>query len=238
MKVYGYARVSTEDQAKEGISLDAQKHKIRAFAELHGLDLVDIIQDVASAKTLKREGMQKLLEKVKNRETDGIIVFKLDRLTRVTKDLLFLMEDHFKEIAFYSVSEAIDTKTPFGRFFITLSGALAQMERENTADRTSSIMAFKEEKGEHIGHAPFGYDIVEKKLVKNEGEQSIIAKIIRWKRDGLSLRAIAEKLNQKGIKTKRGSLSWSHRTLSYILKKRKVHRKNVDNESNGDGLTD
>lgn len=228
LKIYGYVRVSTEDQAKEGISLDAQSHKIKAFADLHGLELLGIIEDIASAKTLKRQGMKKLLDIVQKNETDGIVVYKLDRLTRSTKDLLFLMEDHFKNIAFFSVSEAIDTKTPFGRFFLTLSGALAQMERENTAERTASIMAFKEEKGEHIGHAPYGYDILDKKLIKNPQEQEIIAKIIRWKREGLSLRAIAEKLNKKGIKTKRGSLTWSHKTLAYLLQKRKVHRKSIE----------
>lgn len=233
LKVYGYVRVSTEDQAKEGISLDAQKHKISQFAELHGLNLIAIIQDIASAKTLKRAGMKILLDKVKNHETEGIIVYKLDRLTRSTKDLLFLMEDHFKNIAFFSVSEAIDTKTPFGRFFLTLSGALAQMERENTADRTASIMAYKEEKGEHIGHTPYGFDILNKKLVKNNKEQAVINKILRWKREGLSLRVIAEKLNKANIPTKRGKPTWSHKTLGYLLKNRRSYKKNKEEEKNG-----
>ena len=83
LKAYGYARVSTEEQAKEGISLEAQQAKIKVFATLHDLDILEIITDEGvSGKDLERPGLRKLLELVQNREGEAVIVYKLDRLSR------------------------------------------------------------------------------------------------------------------------------------------------------------
>lgn len=81
MKCIGYSRVSTEDQAREGVSLDNQELKIMTYAELNGMELVDLIRDEGvSGKSLDRQGIKKVLEMVRARQIDAIIVYKLDRL--------------------------------------------------------------------------------------------------------------------------------------------------------------
>jgi predicted site-specific integrase-resolvase len=89
MKAAGYIRVSTEDQAKEGVSLENQKAKIRAYAELKDLELTEIIEDAGiSAKNLRRPGMQRVLQLARSGEIKAVIVFKLDRMFRSTVDAL------------------------------------------------------------------------------------------------------------------------------------------------------
>ena len=98
LRAYGYVRVSTEEQAAEGLSLEAQEEKIRAYASFKDLELVEIIRDEgASGKDLNRPGFQELLELVGGKQAEALVVFKLDRLTRNTSDLLHLVEDVFKQ---------------------------------------------------------------------------------------------------------------------------------------------
>src|SRR5262245_308121 len=87
-RVVGYVRVSSEHQADQGVSLQAQEEKIRQYCTLYDLDLVDIVVDAGvSAKTLQREGLQKALAMLENGHADGVVVVKLDRLTRNVADL-------------------------------------------------------------------------------------------------------------------------------------------------------
>ena len=97
MKAVGYIRVSTEEQAREGISLEAQEDKVKKYADLHNLDLVEVIRDEGkSGKDLNREGIQKVISLCKDRSVDHLVVYKMDRLTRRTLDLLTLVEEVFK----------------------------------------------------------------------------------------------------------------------------------------------
>lgn len=221
LKAYGYTRVSTEEQAKEGISLAAQTAKIKAFATLKDLDLTEIITDEGlSGKDLNRPGLQRLLELSKGREAEAVIVYKLDRLSRKTRDLLFLIEDVFKKgnTRFFSLTEQIDTDTAIGKFFLTLMGAMAQMERELIAERTKANLAYKKEQGESLGHIPYGYQRIKGKLVKNELEQRVIRKIKRHKKQGKSYRKIAEMLNRQGVSTRSKDAQWHDSTVWYVLK--------------------
>ena len=96
MRAIGYARVSTDDQAQAGVSLDFQEEKIRAYCVAKDWDLVSLIRDEGqSAKDLKRPGMQRILEGVRKKEFDVVVILKLDRLTRSVKDLGYLVEDVF-----------------------------------------------------------------------------------------------------------------------------------------------
>jgi len=132
IKAVAYCRVSTEEQAKEGISLDNQQDKVRAYATVKDLDLVDIVIDAGvSAKDLKREGLQRVLSMLQSKEAEALIVFKLDRMTRSTKDLLTLVYDVLipQNIALHSISETLDTTNANGRFFLTMLGAMATWVR-------------------------------------------------------------------------------------------------------------
>lgn len=100
MKVIGYVRVSTEEQATQGVSLAAQEAKLRQYRELFGHDLVEVVNDGGqSAKTLNRPGLQSALAALKNGQADGLLVLKLDRLTRSVRDLGELLESYFTKSA-------------------------------------------------------------------------------------------------------------------------------------------
>lgn len=222
LKAYGYIRVSTEEQATEGVSLSAQEEKIQTYASLKGLDLIDVIRDEgASGKDLNRPGLQQLLQMVQAEEAEALIVYKLDRLTRNTSDLLYLVEQVFKQgnTRFFSITEEIDTSSAMGKFFLTIIGAMAQMEREVISERVKTALQYKKQQGHSLGLVPYGSQRIDGKLEKEPEEQKILRRMKRWRREGLSYKAIAERLNQKGIKPRREKASWHPSSVYYILKR-------------------
>ena len=213
MKAIGYIRVSTEDQAREGISLDNQEAKIKAYATLNGLDLVEIVKDAGiSGKTLNRPGIARVLKMIEAREIEAIIVYKLDRLSRKTLDNLTLIESFDSNgIAFHSIMEKIDTKSAQGRFFLTILSALQQMERDLIAERTRDALAHKKAKREWTGRIPFGYRVEDSHLVEDAEAMKTIQKAKRMKTDGKSIRDISEALNL--------SLGYVHKVINTDLRK-------------------
>ncbi len=130
MKAIGYIRISTQEQAKEGISLEAQEDKIRKYAVLHNLSLIEVVRDEGeSGEDLDREGIQKVIALCEKRKVDHLIVYKMDRLTGKTLDLLILIERVFKpnKVQLHSITERIDTSTAQGKFFLTIIGAMPQI---------------------------------------------------------------------------------------------------------------
>lgn len=220
MKAVGYIRVSTEEQAREGISLEAQEDKVKKYADLHNLDLVEVIRDEGkSGKDLNREGIQKVVSLCKDRSVDHLVVYKMDRLTRRTLDLLTLVEEVFKpnKVQFHSISEKVDTSTAQGKFFLTITGAMAQMERDLVSERTKEALQYKISKGENVGSPPLGFLAEDKKLSGIDEELEIVNYIKKLKRKKLSLRQIATRLNEQEVSTKRGG-SWYAGTVRYILR--------------------
>jgi len=217
MKAIGYIRVSTEDQAREGISLDTQKAKIEAYAAINDLELLEIIRDEgASGKDLEREGMAKLLDLVESGKVEAVIVYKLDRLSRRTLDTLNLIENlETKGIAFHSISEKVDTKSATGRFFLTILSAIAQMERDMIAERTKDALAHKKQKGEWTGRVPFGFRIKDNRLVEDPDQIKVIQKAKRLRRSGKSLREISRTLCL--------SLGYVHKALKINLRTAKAN---------------
>ena len=122
MIAVGYVRVSTERQADQGVSLEAQEAKIRAMATVQGVTLTEVIVDGGeSAKSLKRPGLQRLLAMVETGKVQAVIVAKLDRMTRSVKDLCGLLELFEKrKVALVSVAESLDTGSAAGRLVITI----------------------------------------------------------------------------------------------------------------------
>lgn len=221
MKVYGYCRVSTDGQAESGLGLADQEAKIRAYCELYGLELVEIIKDAASGKSLERAGLQSALQALKSGRAEGVIVAKLDRLTRSVKDLGALLEDYFADrFSLFVVSEQIDTRTAAGRLLLNLLTSVAQWERETIGERTKAALKQKRERGEKTGgHVPFGYDADAcGKLTANENEQKAIARIIELRGKGYTYEEIANALNRDGILTKQGKL-WCKASVFKIYKK-------------------
>ncbi len=122
MKAVGYIRVSTEDQAMTGVSLPAQRAKLEAYASLYGLELVRIeVDDGVSAKTLERPALRRALATVDRGEADGLLIAKLDRLSRSVADWDRLIDGYFGERAgkqLWSVADSIDTRTAAGRLVL------------------------------------------------------------------------------------------------------------------------
>jgi DNA invertase Pin-like site-specific DNA recombinase len=212
MKAIGYIRVSTEDQAREGISLENQEAKIRAYASINDFELVEVIRDGgASGKDLEREGVAKLLDLVESGRMEAVIVYKLDRLSRRTLDTLSFIENlESKDIAFHSISEKVDTKSATGKFFLTIISAVAQMERDLIAERTKDALAHKRQKGEWTGRVPFGFRIENNRLAQDPEKIKVIQKAKRLRRSGKSLREISKALCL--------SLGYVHKALKVNLR--------------------
>ena len=223
MRAIGYIRVSTEDQAKDGVSLDNQKSKIKTYCQLKDLDLIGVIEDAGiSAKNLNRPGVQKVIRLAKEKQVDAVVVYKLDRIFRSTVDALETTKKFDKwNIPFHSIVETLDTNSAMGRFFFTLTAALAEMERGIIGERTKSALQHKRANGEKTGgDVPFGYDVDDTgHLAKNKAEQKAIRLIRKLQLKGCSLRSICLQLETKGHRTKTGKANWNPKTVSMILKR-------------------
>jgi site-specific DNA recombinase len=172
--------------------------------------------DGYSAKDLNRPAIQRVIQDVKEKKFDVLVVYRLDRLVRSVIDLHYLLDIFDKHgVKFKSVTEVFDTTTAMGRFFITLVGAMSQWERENLSERVKMGLERRFMEGNRHGVAPFGYDDVDGRLVVNRDEAEIVKWIFRtYKRHGMH--KIAHKLNQQGIKTKTG-VQWQDAQIHYIL---------------------
>ena len=224
MKAIGYIRVSTEEQAKEGISLDNQASRIKAYCDSQDWKLVKVFSDEGSSgKDMKREGLKNLVSFLEVDHVDVVVVYKTDRLTRKQRHLYQLLEDTFakKGIGFKSVTESFDTTTAVGKGFLGMLGVFAQLEGDLISERTKEALRYKKEKGELVGSPPLGFEAIKKELKKNDDELEIVAEIFKLRNDyrgknKLSLREIAGKLNRNGFRTKKDK-GFSHKTVSYVL---------------------
>lgn len=221
MKVIGYVRVSTEEQATTGVSLDAQRARLKMYAELHELELVAVIEDAGvSAKTLNRPGLQAALAALDAGEAEGLLVVKLDRLTRSVRGLADLLEQYFgTRFALHSVAERVDTSSAAGRMILNIMTTVAQFEREAISERTSHALQYKMAQGEHIGAPPMGYALVDGKLEEIPEELETVKRIRELRAQGLVLRDIAAQLEAESRRTKRGGTRWHSQTVNRILQR-------------------
>jgi site-specific DNA recombinase len=183
-RTVAFLRVSTEKQADRGVSLDAQRAKVAAYAELYDLDVVKVIVDAGvSAKTLDRPGLGRALAMLRTGKAEALLVVKLDRLTRSVRDLGELVERHFApgKSALLSVGEQIDTRSAAGRLVLNVLASVSQWERDGLA-------------------------LVGGKLVALEGEQAVLAKARALRAGGLSLRAVAGELDRAGLRARTGKV--------------------------------
>lgn len=193
-KAVGYIRVSTTEQAQEGLSLAAQEARIRAYCTAKGWDLLRIYQDAGiSGKSLDRPGVQSLISDLESDGVDVVVVLKLDRLTRSVRDLGSLIDDLFKGRALATVQEGLDTSTASGEFVLNMLGAVAQWERKAVGERTATVLRYKRERGEWVGRIPYGFKIEKGRLVEDPEKIANIKKMKKAHRRGQSVRKIAER---------------------------------------------
>ena len=215
----GYIRVSTRDQAESGASLESQRTKIEAYAVLHDLELVEVIEDAGfSAKSLDRPGMAELLRLIRGRKVGVVIIAKLDRITRSVRDLGELI-DLFQRsgVEFASVADHIDTSTASGRLVLNVMGSVSQWEREAIGERTSEALAVMRSNGRRISrHAPYGYRLYGQGWIEDDREQEAISLMRQLRAEGLSLRRIAQELQTQGFTNRRGG-RLSPQTVANVL---------------------
>ena len=221
MKAIGYIRVSTSGQVEDGVSLDAQEAKVRAWAELNAAEVV-IFRDegISGSRSDNRPGLQDALTMVG--KGDALVVYSLSRLSRSTKDALILAEVlSKKEADLVSLSEKIDTTTAAGKMVFRMLAVLSEFERDQISDRTRFALAHKKANGEKTGgDIPFGYYLDGVHLIEDDNEQKAIALIRDLRAKGYKLQAICWELQREGYKTRRGNLKWQPKTVSRIIERR------------------
>lgn len=219
-----YIRVSTEEQAQQGISLEAQLRSCQAMIQAQGFPLGNTYEDAGvSAKDLRRPALQRLLTDARAGKIGGIVVWKLDRLTRSTRDLLQLTADMDTwGVALTSVQERLDTGGAGGRFTLTMIGALAQLEREQTSERVRAVIRHKQSKGEFCGgHIPPGLRSTgangHRTLESDPEWGPLVAE--SWQRviAGATLLDVASFLTQKGVPPARKGSRWQKSNVSRLL---------------------
>ncbi|NBR26431.1 MAG: recombinase family protein, partial [Micrococcales bacterium] len=178
MKAIGYIRVSTEQQAGEGVSLEAQKAKIEAWCIANDRELVAVYVDAGiSGKSMeKRQGLQKALDDAGRGM--ALVVYSLSRLARSTKDTLTISERLDKAGAdLVSLSERIDTTGAAGKMMFRMLAVLAEFERDVISERTTLALAHKKAMGQKYAPVPFGYQEIEGRLEAVEAEAQLVAEI-------------------------------------------------------------
>ena len=222
MKAIGYIRVSTQGQVDDGVSMDAQEAKVRAWADLNGASEVVIFRDegISGKRSDNRPGLVAALDLVG--KGDALVVYSLSRLSRSTRDTLTIADALAKKDAdLVSLSEKIDTTTAAGKMVFRMLAVLSEFERDQVADRTRFALAHKKANGEKTGgDVPFGYRVRKGKLYLHAGEQKTVRLILDLRGKGLTLRAICRKLEAAGIARKNGSLVWHPQIIADILKRK------------------
>ncbi|MFA5071450.1 MAG: recombinase family protein [Candidatus Pacearchaeota archaeon] len=192
-----YSRVSTEEQAKEGLSVEAQIDKCKSFCDAREWEIFKVYKDAGfSAGTLNRPALELLLRDAQEKRFDIILVYKIDRFSRKLKDLITILEDlKTKNINFTSVTEQIDTTSAMGEAFFQIIGVFAQLERGMVKERVQLSFDRKINLGEALYRAPFGYTYQNKKLVKHPENAEKVKEIFEMWATGISYKDICQKFD-------------------------------------------
>lgn len=224
----GYVRVSTEQQAGEDrYGIDAQKQEILLYANNKGFNIVEWVIDEASGASDDRPGLNKILgdEYVTNPPYEAVIIFKNDRLARDTKlyfYYLYVLEK--KNIKLLSVKEEFVEGNEFANIYRALLQFVAEQERKNIALRTGKGRNMKAACGGYSGgRRPYGYDVVDGRLVINEEERKIVEFVFAEHKKGTPMLAIADKLNKAGFATRKGT-PFLNTSVKSIVSNEKLYR--------------
>jgi len=155
-RVAGYIRVSTEDQAREGFSLDAQATRLRKYCEAKGWSLMHIYKDETSGRETTRPAYRRMMADMG--KWDVLLVVKQDRIHRNVRNFYEMVDElraHGKQFA--SVEESIDTTTAMGWAFIGILAIWAQLESDQISERVRKAMPVARAKNYHLGRPPIGF---------------------------------------------------------------------------------
>lgn len=222
IRVAIYARVSTQEQAVEGTSLDYQADQLTTYCQAQGWTITGKYIDPGyTGKDGERPALKQMLTDAKSRLFDKIVIYKLDRLARKLR-LLLDIEEKLKEhgVSLHSVRETLDTSTAIGRTVFQMLGLVSEWERETIIERTKAgrIQRYKEGCW-GPGRPPFGYTYNRdtKKLIINEKQAGIVRRIYGEYAEGKSMWGIANMLNNEYIPPRRGGKGWRNTSIRDVL---------------------
>ncbi len=218
IRVAIYARVSTEEQAEHGYSIDAQLDTLRTYCQMHQKTVVgEYVDRGVSGKSIEgRFELQRLLRDAERREFDEVLVWKINRISRRMVDLMKIIEILDKhKISFRSFSENFETETAMGKFALQMLGAVGELERNTIVDNVKMGMKQRARMGQWNGGRVLGYrssQVIHGQRHRKDStleivpeEAAIVRKIFELYASGKGLKAIANQLNHEGYKTKRGN---------------------------------
>jgi DNA invertase Pin-like site-specific DNA recombinase len=218
MRAALYTRVSTEDQAKEGFSLDAQTKRLEAYCKVRNWEIYSHYRDEGySGRSTNRPEYSRMMAEIDS--WDVLLVLKMDRIHRNSVNFALMMDDlRAKGKEFNSMQEKFDTTTAMGRFVMDIIQRIAQLESEQIGERVKLGMAGKAKSGKgHLGSGhPYGYVYERGSLTVVKNEAETVRSIYSMRSAGSSLRKIADSLNAAYICPKIGS-KWNHQSVSNIL---------------------
>jgi DNA invertase Pin-like site-specific DNA recombinase len=207
MKAIGYIRVSTAMQVNDGVSLDAQRAKIRAWADVNDAEVIKVYADEGiSGSRGDRPGLIQALDHA-TESGAALVVYSLSRLSRSTKDTLAIAERlDLAGADLVSISEKIDTTTAAGKMIFRMLAAMAEFERDQLRERIQSSMDYKKSQDCRVGSIPYGFKMADDgvHLDKEPEEQAVIMEARELKAAGMSLRGIAVELENRGLLTRAG----------------------------------
>jgi len=223
-RVMGYCRVSTSIQAEQGDSLEAQKENIERYCKNKGLILIDVFKECISGALApeKRPLFSHILRMLENEEIEGIVIFKLDRLSRSINDTIRLMSEFSsKKWLFYEIKNNLSTEGAMGLFTVHLFSALNQLERSIIQERVNEVNEYRKTHDLQRGMVPFGKDLLIKdglKMLVDNKEELETIKMIQEMRDTPvikngkkkypTFKDICDYLTKEKRKNKFGGISW------------------------------
>ncbi len=197
LKVAVYSRVSTEEQAKEGLSVDAQIDKCKSYCKARDWQVFKVYKDAGySAGTLNRPALELLLRDAETQKFNIILVYKIDRFSRNLKDLIIVLDNlKEKKINFTSITEQIDTTSAMGEAFFQIIGVFAQLERGMVKERVELAFDRKIKLGEAVHRAPLGYIYQNKKLIPDPENAEKVKEIFKMWAANIDYKEISKKFN-------------------------------------------
>jgi DNA invertase Pin-like site-specific DNA recombinase len=221
----GYLRVSTSEQAREGISLAAQEDRIRSYCAAREVPVIGVCADegLSGRRAANRPGLERALAEV-CRKKGLLVAYSLSRLARSTKDAICIAERLEKCGAqLVLLAESVDTTTAAGRMFYTVLAALAAFESDQISERTSMALCYKRANGEKwTSTAPFGYLFVDGKVEEAQEEQAVIRRIRQLRDQGHSYRQVSEILKSDGVTNRAGQPLPHQRIREIAISQRSV----------------
>ncbi len=216
----GYIRVSTERQASEGASLEAQQAKIQQWCLANGYELVNVFKDegISGKRMDTRQGLQDALGSIK--KGNAFVFYSMSRVARSTKDMLSIGDLITKKRAdMVSVIEDFDTTSASGKLMFQMLAVLAEFERNLVGERTATVLQNKKTNGQvYTNQTPYGFKAVNGRLEQVKQEVKVVAEIQQARAKGQTLQSIADSLNSRGIPTKTNK-QWQPATIHLLLQR-------------------